>query len=79
MGRHRHAFQPRELEARVGNALATMRHRKNLSLEAVEAITGFAKSTLTRAEVGRVLPNLRTVLKLAECYECTVSELIGET
>jgi len=70
----------RKTPERVARGLIMKDRRKRLgmSMDYVYLASGVHDQALRRLERGLVGGQLEVLLRLAECYGCTVSELIGE-
>lgn len=60
----------------LGNHIKQMRKKKKLTLEALCYKNGLEPSTISRIEKGLVEPKYLTLLKLADVYQITLSELL---
>lgn len=58
--------------------LKTLREKRNLSLEKAAKITGVSKSMIARLERGDVNPTVSLMLKLADGFQVTFTELLYE-
>ena len=61
----------------LGNHIKKLRKNKKLTLEALCYKNGLEPSTISRIEKGIVEPKYITLLKLAEAYQMTISELLN--
>lgn len=61
----------------LGNHIKNLRKNKKLTLEALCYKNGLEPSTISRIEKGIVEPKYITLLKLAEAYQMTISELLN--
>jgi DNA-binding XRE family transcriptional regulator len=65
-----------ENKNKAPNQLALMRAKMNLSQKSVARVIGLRDSTLlSRYELGRALPPLKTALKLAALYQTPLSDI----
>jgi transcriptional regulator with XRE-family HTH domain len=62
----------------IGSQMRIERRRLGLTLDALADRTGLNKGYLSRIERGHKAPALATVLKLAEAFDISVGELLGE-
>jgi transcriptional regulator with XRE-family HTH domain len=62
----------------VGLRLLKARRRRKLKLQDAANATGIGISTLSRYETGRVQPGLANVIRLAELYDVSIQELLGD-
>lgn len=61
----------------LGKHVKKIRKQKNLTLESLCYKNGLEPSTISRIEQGIVEPKYLTLLKLAEAYKMTLSELLN--
>ena len=61
----------------LGNHIKQLRKKRKLTLEALCYKNGLEPSTISRIEKGIVEPKYLTLLKLAEAYQITISELLN--
>jgi transcriptional regulator with XRE-family HTH domain len=79
-----HAVGPRDLTdledliEQIGPRLRALRQRRNLTLDALAAVTSISISTLSRLESGRRRPTLDLLLPIAAVYGIPLDEIVGE-
>jgi len=62
----------------ISHRLKALRKQHALSLEQLATRAGLTKSYLSKLERGLAEPSISTVLKLAQSYDISVGQLIGE-
>lgn len=62
----------------ISHRLKALRKQHGLSLEQLATRAGLTKSYLSKLERGLAEPSISTVLKLAQSYDISVGQLIGE-
>jgi transcriptional regulator with XRE-family HTH domain len=62
----------------VGARLRFLRRQRNITLEQLSTRSGLTKSFLSKVERGISVPSISTAKSLAESFELTVSQLLGE-
>jgi transcriptional regulator with XRE-family HTH domain len=67
-----------DLLIEVGLRLLKARRRRKLKLQDVSDATGIGISTISRYETGRVQPGLANVVRLAELYDVSIQEVLGD-
>jgi transcriptional regulator with XRE-family HTH domain len=66
-----------ELEAqKKGLAIRFMRQRKNWTQADLSEKSSLSRSAINKIESGKVIPNVRTIIKICEALETTEAELI---
>ncbi len=58
-----------------GKYFTTLRERQNLTIKELSQKTNISQSTLSNIENNKVIPQLRTLLKLVKFYNITFKEL----
>ncbi len=58
-----------------GRYFTKLRKKQNLTIKELSLKTGISESTLTNIENNKVIPRLRTLLKLVKFYNITFKEL----
>lgn len=58
-----------------GRYFTILREKQNLTIKELSLKTGISESTLTNIENNKVIPRLRTLLKLVKFYNITFKEL----
>ncbi len=61
----------------IGNILKRIRNEKGLSQAKLGELIGVKVTSISRWEVGRVLPNLETAIKLANVLEVSMDVFCG--
>ena len=61
----------------IGQSLISNRKKLNLTLKQVEEKTNISSQNLSRWERNEVLPNIDFCIKLADCYQISLDELVG--
>lgn len=61
----------------LGNKLRSVRKSKDLTLMLVYFSTGIHASTLSDWEMGRIIPTLKNLIKLAQFYGISIDWLAG--
>ncbi len=64
------------LDALVGTNVRELRAQKGLTLDAVARMTGLSRSLLGQIELGRTVPSVNAVWKIARAFEVPFSALI---
>jgi len=65
------------LGAIVGQNIKRLRLRRNLSLEAVSKLSGVSRAMLGQVELGRSVPTINVVWKIAHAFDVPFSTLIA--
>jgi transcriptional regulator with XRE-family HTH domain len=68
----------RQMPPEIGRRLREIRHRKNMTLSEIEALSGVSKSMLSQIERGKVNPTFARVWHLTRSLGVGVGELLGE-
>lgn len=63
----------------IGKAIAKYRKAAGLSQEALAEKLGLGNEAVSRMERGLVIPTVERLIKMAEIFNCPVSELLTET
>ncbi len=57
--------------------LRTIRETKGLSIATIAGLMGVAENTVSRWETGTREPDINSLKKLAQIYDCTLDELVN--
>ncbi|UYZ84872.1 helix-turn-helix domain-containing protein [Entomomonas sp. E2T0] len=63
----------------IGKAIAKYRKNASLSQEQLAEQLGLGNEAISRIERGLVVPTVERLIKMAEIFDCPVSELLTET
>ncbi len=66
-----------ELDALVGENLKALRARRGYSLDTLAGLSGVGRQTLGLIELGRTVPNLGTLWKIARAFDVPFSALLA--
>ena len=58
--------------------LREMREAANLTQDEAAVMIGVHQSAIAHWEAGRTAPRMKRLIKIAEVYQCTVSDLLGD-
>lgn len=58
-----------------GRYFTTLREKQNLTIKELSQKTGISKTTLSNIENNKVIPRMRTLLKLVKFYKISLKEL----
>jgi transcriptional regulator with XRE-family HTH domain len=61
----------------VGHNIKRLRHRRNLSMEALAKLSGVSRAMLGQIELGRSVPTINVVWKIARAFDVPFSTLIA--
>ncbi len=61
----------------VGHNIKRLRHRRNLSMEALAKLSGVSRAMLGQIELGRSVPTINVVWKVARAFDVPFSTLIA--
>ncbi len=67
----------READARLGRAIRDLRRTNGLTLVQVAAASGLSQSFLSRLELGRTRPSMRSLFRIAEALGTTQQALLA--
>jgi transcriptional regulator with XRE-family HTH domain len=70
------ASEEDELGGVVGENLKRLRNRRNLSLEALSKLSGVSRAMLSQIELGRSVPTINLVFKIARAFDIPFSTLL---
>jgi len=66
------------MKDKLGNTLRHVRRRKNLTLRAVQEITGISNAYLSQVETGKIIsPSPNVLFKLAKLYGTSYEQLLS--
>jgi len=65
------------LDAIVGENVRELRNRRGLSLDALAKLTGISRTTLGQIELGKNVPSVATVWKIARAFDVHFSTLLA--
>lgn len=71
--------QKLQLHHMIGKAIAKYRKAAGLSQEQLAEQLGLGNEAISRIERGIVIPTVERLIKMAEIFDCPVSELLTET
>ena len=63
----------------MGKRIADKRKKKNLTQDVFSEQLGISVQYLSRIECGRANPTLKNIVKIANCLECSVDELLCDS
>lgn len=69
---------PEDTDAAVGERVRALRTERRLSQEALAEKAGIQAVVISRAERGRSLPSVATLLRLAKALDVPLAALVGE-
>ena len=61
----------------LGQMIKTLRLEQNLSQRKLGEILGFSNQTVSFWEIGRLEPNIDTLIKIAQYFEVSCDYLLG--
>jgi transcriptional regulator with XRE-family HTH domain len=62
----------------IGARIRFMRRQRSMSLDRLAGMAGLTKSFLSKIERGLSVPSIATALKVAESFDVSVGQLLGE-
>jgi transcriptional regulator with XRE-family HTH domain len=62
----------------MGDNLKILRKKANLTQSAAAEKLGIRQSTIAMWETGQCVPRTKMLQKIAEIYQCTVSDIVNE-
>jgi transcriptional regulator with XRE-family HTH domain len=65
-----------QLARQLGRRLRVMRSRASLSQEALSSLSGITRSQICLIEVGRVVPTVRTLVRIASALKISLVDLV---
>lgn len=68
---------PQELDAVVGANVRQLRTQRGLTLDLLAGLSGVGRQTLGQIEIGRAVPSLGTLWKIARAFEVPFSALLA--
>jgi transcriptional regulator with XRE-family HTH domain len=74
---HKSAASAAEIQS-IGARVKFLRQQRNLTLEELSRLSGLTKSFVSKVERGLSVPSISTAKSLAESFDLTVSQLLGE-
>lgn len=72
------SLNAREVNKRIGKTIAKYHQSSGLTQEQVAEILQIGNEAVSRMERSIVMPNVMRLMKLAEIFGCTASDLIAE-
>ncbi len=75
---NRDEWKTKAAASRIGGKLRHMRKKNRKTLKEVSSAAGCSESMLSKIELGRAVPSLDLLSKLAETVGASVAELFGE-
>ncbi len=66
------------LQQGIGPRIRFLRQQRKMTLEQLSAASGLTKSFVSKVERGASVPSISTAMKLAESFNLTVSQLLGQ-
>ncbi|WP_040975561.1 helix-turn-helix domain-containing protein [Necropsobacter massiliensis] len=72
-------FNHNEVNKRIGKTIAKYRQQSGFTQEQVAEILEIGNEAVSRMERGIIIPNAVRLIELAEIFNCTVADLIGES
>jgi len=67
----------KEIRSKISTALVNMREANDLTQTEAGAIVGVSKTTYATWEQGRSMPNLDTMIRLAQYYNVSMDAICG--
>ncbi len=62
----------------IGTRVRFLRKQRNMTLDQLSSLSNLTKSYVSKVERGVSVPSISTAMKLAESFNITVSQLLGE-
>lgn len=62
-----------------GRILRALRKARKIPVRAIAEATGYSMQTVTNWEIGRFAPDLVTMCKIGDLFQCSIDDLIGRS
>lgn len=63
----------------IGKTIAKYRQQKGLTQEQLAEILDLGNETVSRMERGLIMPNVARLFELADIFDCSAADLLGES
>ncbi|MCP1659551.1 helix-turn-helix domain-containing protein [Neisseria perflava] len=72
-------LKTQDINKAIGKAIARQRQKSGFTQEQIAEKLEIGNETISRIERGIIMPNVMRLIELAEIFNCSASDLLGES